>query len=625
MIASPGPDRHPLNAPPPWKRGPYVMVLVLGIIALQAGCSSPSDPVDEPPTTVDEPPPQADKAPARPFKSPPPPSAGQTQLPHPGPLTPHFPFLPDEDRHRSLSVGSVTRGYLVNAKPVPLPHPHLSFMPVHAERGLHYGSDQLIHLLMDAADHIGETKPQRHIHLGNLSGPRGGNIPHSVSHNSGRDADIGFFVRDGDDRITAPTKLKAFDREGRLSAREELDNDDPRRSLRFDTTANWRLVEGLIQSEAASIQYIFVSDPLRSKLLSRARELGADADIISQARTLLRQPGGAAPHDDHFHVRVHCAERDLSAGCVERGPRGPTHTASDRLRQQAISHARALLDAPDADHRVAAIHRLAILDEAAPAERLITLIDDADPGVRIAAIDALQRHPLAADSIAARTNDDDPRVAAEAIRALRHHPRKTGHLLEALLPPHDWRALPMATGEALSLSTVTANTLAVMRHYDGVPALIEALDTTPSPSARRSLDQALRLLTNHAPVSRSTVLSDPVETHRLWAQWFHDHADLPPDTWIVRGFQQAGYTVEDLGVDDVWTLTRAIDDERHLNVNAQLALKSLADHSPGSLRWSAYDANFFWRRYFERRQQALGLPPVPAELSTADGYSPPDD
>ena len=34
----------------------------------------------------------------------------------------------------------------------------------------------------------------------------------------------------------------------------------------------------------------------------------------------MHQPGGAPPHDDHFHVRVYCSRTDRFHGCEDGGP-----------------------------------------------------------------------------------------------------------------------------------------------------------------------------------------------------------------------------------------------------------------------------------------------------------------
>jgi hypothetical protein len=34
----------------------------------------------------------------------------------------------------------------------------------------------------------------------------------------------------------------------------------------------------------------------------------------------LKQPGDSAPHNDHMHVRVYCAETDRQFGCQDLGP-----------------------------------------------------------------------------------------------------------------------------------------------------------------------------------------------------------------------------------------------------------------------------------------------------------------
>ena len=96
----------------------------------------------------------------------------------------------------------------------------------------------------------------------------------------------------------------------------------------FDTERNWWLVRTLLASRSPAVQWIFVSAPLARRLIAWAEAEGEHPALLARARRVLRQPGGGAPHDDHFHVRIYCAHAMHPAvadnrGCVDTGPRWP--------------------------------------------------------------------------------------------------------------------------------------------------------------------------------------------------------------------------------------------------------------------------------------------------------------
>ena len=592
-------------------------LLIAGFITCTS--TGPS-PLDDPASALidDEPTPP-------PFVEPPAPTPTPRTLPEYGRDRPDFPALPDEDTDQSRSVGTVTDGHLFGARRVPLPHPYLRFVPRQFERSLHYTGDPMLELLDDAARHVAEAHPGRQIHLGNLSRAGGGDIPYSVSHNNGRDADIAFFVVDDDGEPTTPPDLLSMNDDGLFDGTEADDETLDDLVLEFDTAANWRLVEGLIESDAADIQYVFVSNPLRRNLLAEARHQDAAPETLAIAREVLLQPGGnAQPHDDHFHVRIHCTPRDFAAGCRERGRPGPTFTPDRRLRAETLHRADELLDDEDPRWRRTALRRIALFDDHGLAPRIEALVDDPSPGVRIAASRPLRDRSSAVDILAARLQTEEhPRVFAELVATLAHHgDGATPVLVDALDRDGD-----IALGDAGRLPKVALVADALARHEapEAVPALIDRLDGAP-PAARPQIAHALRILTNHRFADEQS-LRDDAEAARIaddWRDWWADYEDRDRQQWIADGFRRQGFDVDELGEEDVWELCRAISEDRFLSVNAQRVLEEISGQNPGSLSWDPYDASFHWRRWFERRKDEFDVPSMPEELSTAGGYTPPD-
>ncbi len=600
-------------------RGVAVVGLGVGLLAVATCTQVAPVQVSEEPVVVER------EVPAPAFVPPPTMTDEVWGMPPIGEEEPRFPFLPGEAQEGSRSVGDVTTGFLVNARAMPMPHPHLAMLPRQYQRGFHFAGDPMIELLKDGAAHVAEAYPGSVVYTGNLSRHGGGSIPHSVSHNNGRDADVAFFSVDEEGEWAVPPDLLRFGADGwfrgaallgpeDLEWREERDRvfEHPELALYFDVARNWRFVEGLILSDAAELQYIFVSNPLRRLLLAEGRRQGASQAVLREAAAVLVEPAGALPHDDHFHLRIHCTARDLAAGCRETGRRGPSFRPDESERREVIGQARALLGDDDSEVRQAALQRLTLLGEVRRGEAVRALSDEA-PGVRIAAVGALRGDRGATGALVERLKvEEDPRVFAEVVSELAEHGRPA---LEALIEALG-RELAVELGAAGELSTraIVADALARQEVVDPVPYLIEAMAEAGG-TTKRSIDQALRLLTNHA-------LEEPGPDQ--WKEWWEEFGEKSREEWLARGFRQAGFAVDEIGRSAVWELCRAIMGEPHLSFNAQRSLMRLSDHEPPSLRWPAYDASFHWRRWFERRQEELGLPPIPEELSTADGYRPPE-
>lgn len=602
------------------KRPLFAALTAAGAIALVFTCTTSGPPVvDEPvveqPTAAPEPPP---------FTSPPTLRRGTQRLPAYGRSDPDFPWLPGESTHQSRSIGSVTDGFLVNARPIPKPHPHLDILPRQFERGLHYTGGPMYDLLVDAAEHVAEAHPESRVHLGNLSAPGGGNIPHSVSHNNGRDADVMFFTVDEHGEPTRPPDLLSMNDEGWFDGSEREETKFPELVLKFDVERNWRLIEGMIESDAADIQYIFVSNPLRRKLLREATRRGASAQTLAIAREVLVQPGGSTPpHDDHFHVRIHCTATDFAAGCRERGRPGPTFQPDRSGVRETVARAVDALENPDPEVRRSAIRRLAVMPRHSAYGAITERLADDDPTVRASAARALSDHRPAADALADRlAEENSPHAFAELLSAVAAvHPDPVDHLVASL--DRDVH-VDMGSAGVLSAKALAANALARTEHRRAVAPLIDALSDASAPE-RLQIVHALRLLTNHHFTGDVSARDDTAvdELVDAWQSWWDEHRDLDRNEWLVAGFESAGFDVGALEMKSVWELCRAISADRHLSYNAQRVLANLAGDAPNTVEWHPHDASFYWRRWFEDRQDEFVLPTIPPELSTADGYTPP--
>lgn len=217
---------------------------------------------------------------------------------------------------RPRSVGTPQGGELQDGFRVPLTGAwHKFYGPVRS-RGTNFATLELAALLIRAARVVEDAVPGPPLVLGDVSAEHGGDLGRHMSHNSGRDVDVLFYVQDDEGKPVPPLGFKNFDGDGRCTGRKCS-------GVRFDDQRNWWFVRTLLASEDVPVQYVFVSDPLKERLLAYASARGESAEILKRARKVLQQPLSSSPHADHFHVRVYCAGTDRDRGCRDRRPIWP--------------------------------------------------------------------------------------------------------------------------------------------------------------------------------------------------------------------------------------------------------------------------------------------------------------
>ena len=211
---------------------------------------------------------------------------------------------------RSRSVGYPWEGQLLRGLRVRQSR-YIRYVPEYVPAGRFYGTWQLTQLVERAARRVAARVPGARMSLGELSSRKGGDIDGHNSHESGRDADIGFFMTRADGRPAGSSTFVQFDARGRGLA--------PHGGLRFDDRRNWELVAKLVHDRDARVQYIFVARVLKHRLLREAQRRGASAEIVSRASSVLVEPAHGNPHRSHFHVRIYCPPEDRPS-CLDVGP-----------------------------------------------------------------------------------------------------------------------------------------------------------------------------------------------------------------------------------------------------------------------------------------------------------------
>jgi penicillin-insensitive murein endopeptidase len=224
------------------------------------------------------------------------------------------------DDGTSISYGPSNRGKLINPAQLPTTGEGYVIPGRWARRGLNYGTDELVALIIHVGRLIRGEDAGAWLAVADLSRRRGGPSAWHRSHQTGRDADLLFFAMDDRGNSVRMESMPHFGADGRAVLVAE---DGPARPdapvLRFDVERNWLLVRGLLHNPIAEVQYIFVYEPLKQLLLAHARASGEPEELLAQATFVLQQPGDSLPHDDHFHVRIYCSLSDRMMGCHDRG------------------------------------------------------------------------------------------------------------------------------------------------------------------------------------------------------------------------------------------------------------------------------------------------------------------
>jgi penicillin-insensitive murein endopeptidase len=203
------------------------------------------------------------------------------------------------------SVGSPTDGRLVGGTHLDETG-YLRVVPADAAGDVRWGVAPLVDMIDRSARSVRRQFPDTITSVGHLSREGGGDIDQHRSHESGRDADVGFFIRSSNGKELLPAHFVPFHGDGTAPTWP---------GAYFDDARNWALVASMISDPEAHVTHVFVAAPLRARLLAYAERVGAPMAARVRAAEVMQQPRGALPHDDHFHVRIGCPAH--MHGCIE--------------------------------------------------------------------------------------------------------------------------------------------------------------------------------------------------------------------------------------------------------------------------------------------------------------------
>lgn len=210
----------------------------------------------------------------------------------------------------SVSFGPARRGTILHPAGLPIEGVGYRIPPTWEARGLRYGTDELVSVIVYVGRELERQRAGAVLSVADLSLLRGGPSPWHRSHQTGRDVDLLFLTRDAAGNPIAADVMRRFGADGAARGAERI---------YFDDEANWLLIKALLDNPIAEVQYAFISDDLKQRVLDHAIAQGESAELVQRAAWILHQPGDSLPHDDHMHVRIFCPQTDLGAGCSDEG------------------------------------------------------------------------------------------------------------------------------------------------------------------------------------------------------------------------------------------------------------------------------------------------------------------
>jgi penicillin-insensitive murein endopeptidase len=234
---------------------------------------------------------------------------------------------------KAQSIGSPNEGKLEGGVHVDLSKPYYRVVPAYESGDVRWGLPQLVNLIDRGARSVHKRFPGAVLDVGDLSQRGGGDLLRHHSHETGRDADLGFYTIDARGRSVHARHFVKFE-SGTLESTNVP-------GARFDLARNWLFVQEMLTDPGAHVSHIFISAPLRAQLLAWARPRVSRA-LWERAAQVMMQPTHSLPHDDHFHVRISCPHG--MKACIElaKVPQRKQH----RMAKKAASHGPRLLKTP---------------------------------------------------------------------------------------------------------------------------------------------------------------------------------------------------------------------------------------------------------------------------------------
>lgn len=184
-----------------------------------------------------------------------------------------------------VSVGAANNGWLIGGVPLD------ADARLQTREGRNFGTVETIEGIREAVERVHKRFP-RHTHrlvVGDISRRSGGRLRPHRSHQSGRDADIGYFHKDK----PAPRWFRKA------------------RASTIDLPRTWTFIEGLLAD--GKVEYLFIDYALQGLLYNyalkkRKMSKGKLSRLFAYPRGRRARVGiirHSSGHRDHMHVRFH--------------------------------------------------------------------------------------------------------------------------------------------------------------------------------------------------------------------------------------------------------------------------------------------------------------------------------
>ena len=475
----------------------------------------------------------------------------------------------------SLSIGTTKNGFIVGCREMPIQGNHHRVLPEQAVRNTRCGTVELVDALLAAGRDVARVGEDSLLPVGNLSRVGGGDIPWSISHNSGRDADVGLYLNGPDGRQVIPDNFVQVDSTGKGEW-----NGLP---VTLDRDRTWKMVKSLVTNRKIEIQWLFVADHVRSLLLDHAAGRKESARLIRKAALAMAQPGWSNPHDDHIHVRVYCSVDDLLEGCQDWGSNRPWFVDRTRRIERRARELRRLLRSSKPGIRADSATVLGRMGRSEALSRIVRLLKDRSPRVRVAASRAIGRlgvwgvTPAVLHAIGTVSEGEAVEALLEAINRKLSGKRRA-RVLSRLLSSH--REYQLDFGP-FSLTRKVGDwafeQLAGTRGREAAEALIGALRRTDVDVLQ--VNEVLVRLTATEAAGPQPAVDD--ELAGYWEDWWSRNEDKSPIEWIEDSFRKAGVLSSLNGVDtkDIPALTRVLQGDPLRSHAALRMIVSITDRT----------------------------------------------
>jgi len=434
----------------------------------------------------------------------------------------------------TVSLGTTGSGRLLNGARLPLDGEGYAVYRGFRQRKTNFATSEMISLVESTTRRVTEAFPGSKLGVGNCGFEDGGKIPWSVSHRAGRDCDLGMYAKDRRGRPVEMVSFVAYDADGEARGGR----------YRFDVERNLALVTALVTHEVP-VQYIFVADWLKTKLIAEARRQKLPAETVTRLEEVLHQPSDSNPHANHFHVRVFCSVEDRLEGCRNWGPdRAWVDVGDADWAERVAALARIVDELEDAKLRREALRRLGEIDGLPALPTLLRALADEDDGVRNAALRAVR-------SIA------DPATAEGLLRAIAEtrDGRWASKLFDAVAATHSPELVPVALKvaenpaaflhpDALEIGgpELRVTACAILGRFgkrEAAPPLLALLES-PDKRVREAAHEALLKVTNQRVSGRGLSSSSARRRARVvdaWRRFYEKEKDESWLQWLRLGFE----------------------------------------------------------------------------------------